>query len=97
MAQPAMRAIVQHHSDSGIHTFAHPCLHDLLPFLNLEQTYNVPRCFPPAIALWGVTAPWHIRTLRALHQHLTPQSDNVICMPSLNIEHLHHAWQEIRR
>ncbi len=38
MAQPAMRAIVQHSPDSDIHVFGRPWLNDLLPFLNLEQT-----------------------------------------------------------
>jgi len=38
MAQPAMRAIVQHYPDSDIHLFGRPWLNDLLPFLNLEQT-----------------------------------------------------------
>ena len=38
MAQPAMRAIVQHYPDSDIHIFGRPWLNDLLPFLHLEQT-----------------------------------------------------------
>lgn len=64
-------------------------------------------CDCPTITLWGATAPWRMGALGALHKHITPQSDcspcfnrqcdNFICMPSLNIEHIYHAWQETRR
>ena len=37
MAQPAMRAIVQHYPESTIHLAGRPWLSDLLPFLNLGQ------------------------------------------------------------
>jgi len=38
MAQPAMRAIIQHYPNHDIHLFGRPWLNDLLPFLNLGKT-----------------------------------------------------------
>lgn len=70
-------------------------------------THLAAACDCPTITLWGATAPWRMGALGALHRHITPQSDcspcfnrqcdNFICMPSLNTEHIHHAWQETRR
>ena len=70
-------------------------------------THLAAACDCPTITLWGATAPWRMGALGALHRHITPQSDcspcfsrqcdNFICMPSLNIEHIYHAWQEARR
>ena len=70
-------------------------------------THLAAACDCPTITLWGATAPWRMGALGALHRHITPQSDcspcfnrqcdNFICMPSLNTEHIYHAWQEARR
>ena len=70
-------------------------------------THLAAACDCPTITLWGATAPWRMGALGPLHKHITPQSDcspcfnrqcdNFICMPSLNIEHIYHAWQETRR
>ncbi len=70
-------------------------------------THLTAACDCPTITLWGATAPWRMGALGALHRHITPQSDcspcfnrqcdNFICMPSLNVEHIYHAWQDTRR
>jgi len=70
-------------------------------------THLAAACDCPTITLWGATAPWRMGALGALHRHIIPQAncspcfnrqcDNFICMPSLNIEHIYHAWQETYR
>ncbi|MDQ6957299.1 MAG: lipopolysaccharide heptosyltransferase I [Mariprofundaceae bacterium] len=70
-------------------------------------THLAAACDCPTITLWGATAPWRMGALGALHRHIIPQAgcspcfnrqcDNFICMPSLNIEHIYHAWQDTRR
>jgi len=64
-------------------------------------------CDCPTLTLWGATAPWRMGPLGARHRHIIPQSecspcfnrrcDDFICMPSLNIQHIEQAWQEICR
>jgi len=70
-------------------------------------THLAAACDCPTVTLWGATAPWRMGALGALHKHITPDSacspcfnrkcDNFICMPSLNIQHILHAWQEAQR
>ncbi|MDQ6967831.1 MAG: lipopolysaccharide heptosyltransferase I [Mariprofundaceae bacterium] len=70
-------------------------------------THLAAACDCPTITLWGATAPWRMGALGALHRHITPQvdcspcfnrhCDNFICMPSLNVQHIYQAWQEVRR
>ncbi|MDX8397386.1 MAG: glycosyltransferase family 9 protein [Mariprofundaceae bacterium] len=61
----------------------------------------------PTLTLWGATAPWRMGALGSQHQHIMPQTDcspcfkrscdDFICMPSLNTQHIYHAWKDICR
>ncbi|MDQ6967832.1 MAG: lipopolysaccharide heptosyltransferase II [Mariprofundaceae bacterium] len=98
MAQPAMRAIIQHHSDSTIHVVGRPWLEDLLPFLNLgKTTYQTELAAHQKSFLFrnSFHAAWQAFRSGAQERHGFKHECRSLLLthayrPKLNMQHEHH-------